>query len=318
LPLQLIPANATEKYILLKNNLMYKYTFSVIVPTFNRFEKLVKVLQSLENQSFSKQAFEVIVINDGSTQPEYKNTISLKNNYSFELVYLIQNNKGAAAARNMGIDNANGQYIIFLGDDTYASIDLLSEHLRSHKNAGAEISALGFVDWDKNLKLNSLMRFISPAGPQFDFRIKNITDVGYRRFYTSNISVPAHILKTEKFNEGFPGCNLEDIELGYRLEKLGHKIHYNQKAVVYHDHFYADINSYTKRQESAGRNKRILLNLHPELNNLWSNHSFLKLILIKDAAIILFASIFNRKKNFYLRAIFEKAQIKAFLKTRKA
>ena len=316
MPLQLIPANVTERYILLKNNLMSKYTFSIIIPTFNRFEKLVKVLKSLENQSFSKQEFEVIIINDGSTQPEYKNIASLKNNYSFELLYLIQNNKGSAAARNMGIDNASGQYIIFLGDDTYADADLLSEHLRSHKNAGAEISVLGFVDWYKNLKLNSLMRFISPTGPQFDFRIKNITDVGYRRFYTSNISVPADILKQEKFHEGFPGCNLEDIELGYRLEKLGYNIHYNQKAVVYHDHFYADIDSYIKRQESAGRNKNILLNLHPELNNLWSNPDFLKLIILKDIIAMFFGKLF-RLNNIYLNATFEKAQIISFLKNKK-
>lgn len=295
---------------------MPKYTFSVIIPTFNRFEKLVKVLQSLENQLFSKKEFEVIVVNDGSTQLEYENMIALKNKYSFELVYLIQNNKGAATARNMGIDNSNGEYILFLGDDTYADTDLLSEHLLSHKNSDAEVSVLGFVDWYKNLKLNSLMRFISPAGPQFDFRIKNITDVGYRRFYTSNISVPAHILKTEKFNEGFPGCNLEDVELGYRLEKLGYKIHYNKKAIVYHDHFYADIDSYIKRQESAGKNKRILLNLHPELNNLWSNPTFLKLIILKDITAIFLGKLL-KLNDIHLKAIFEIAQIKAFLKTRK-
>lgn len=286
--------------------------FSIIIPTYNRFDKLLEVLQSLNEQTLEKNLFEVIIVNDGSTDEEYRNFKKIEKNYGFRTSTHTQTNKGAAAARNVGIHLAKGEFILFLGDDTKADKNLLIEHLHSHRESTCDISVLGFIDWDKNLEINDFMKYIAPYGPQFDFRMKNPRNCGYKKFYTSNISLKTKILKKNHFNETFPSCNLEDVELGYRLHKQKIKISFNKNAIVYHDHYH-NIDDFLNRQKKVGQNKKILLQLHPELRNIWSNRLFLNLVLIQDNVALILAKILNIKKLFY-KAKCEKTLIKEFLK----
>lgn len=287
------------------------YTFSIIVPTYNRFPKLRLILDSLENQSYDKAQFEVIVVNDGSTDTEYKQYYALPQQYKLNLQLLAQENGGAARARNAGVHAATGKYILFLGDDTYAEPTLLQEHEHTHAEHPGS-SVLGFVDWYSKLEMNEIMQFIAPYGPQFDFAIPNPLDCGYRRFYTSNISVERAALSESPFNTDFPGCNWEDVDLGYRLEKQGIKIVYNAKAIVYHDHQY-QLDQFLKRQERSGENKKIFLDLHPELRTLWSNHLFLRCMLLKYSLYISLGSLFG-KTNMRLQGLCMQSYIHAFLK----
>jgi len=287
------------------------FIFSIIIPTHNRFDKLIKVLNSLNSQKFPKSQFEVVIIDDGSTDKNYENLDKLQKKYDFIILTIRQVKKGAAAARNAGIKVAQGKYVLFLGDDTVSDSNLLYQHTNTHEKCPNDC-VLGFIDWDKNLTLNELMKFIAPYGPQFNFRITNPKDCGFKRFYTSNISVPKTILDHYRFNEDFPSCNFEDVELGYRLYIAGVKIIYNKHAVVYHNHYY-NLDSFLERQRKVGKNKRVLLKIHPELNNLWSNLFFLKLILIKDN-VSLFLAKCLRFKKLYFKSICEKTWIEEFLK----
>src|SRR3989339_1389262 len=181
--------------------------FSVIVPTYNRFSKLQGILTSLTEQTFPTDQFEVLVVNDGSSDAEYAQFHDLKKQYpSLQLQLFEQQNSGAATARNVGVNAASGEFVLFIGDDTYAHPDLLREHYRFHE-IHPNNCVLGFVDWYPKLELNEIMKFIAPYGLQFDFRIKNPLDCGYRRFYTSNISVQRSLLESDPFLRDFPGCN---------------------------------------------------------------------------------------------------------------
>jgi len=85
---------------------------SVVIPTFNRSELLVKAIKSVLNQDYSN--FELFVCDDGSTDGTEEMIKSIKDE---RLTYLKQENKGCAAARNLGIRNAKGELIAFLDDD---------------------------------------------------------------------------------------------------------------------------------------------------------------------------------------------------------
>lgn len=91
---------------------MKNYLVSVIVPTFNRPNMLVKALESVLGQSFRN--FEIIVVNDAG-----QDVSSLIHSFNSSKITLIthKNNKGLAAARNTGIQAAQGKYIAYLDDD---------------------------------------------------------------------------------------------------------------------------------------------------------------------------------------------------------
>lgn len=85
--------------------------FSVIIPTFNRAPLIETTLISVFKQSFTD--WEIIVIDDGSTDK----TIDVLKQYSDKIKILQQENQGPGAARNLGIERAQGEYIVFLDSD---------------------------------------------------------------------------------------------------------------------------------------------------------------------------------------------------------
>lgn len=89
--------------------------FSIIIPTFNRDELIVKAIESVINQTFTN--WELIIVDDGSTD-NTKNIVLdyLKDN---RVKYYYQSNSERSAARNNGISNSNGEYICFLDSDDY-------------------------------------------------------------------------------------------------------------------------------------------------------------------------------------------------------
>ena len=86
---------------------------SVIIPTYNRAERLGKAIDSVLNQSH--QDFELIIVDDGSDD----NTAEVIESYSSDIVYLRQKNSGPAAARNRGIEKARYDLLAFLDSDDW-------------------------------------------------------------------------------------------------------------------------------------------------------------------------------------------------------
>ncbi|HDH51516.1 MAG TPA: glycosyltransferase family 2 protein, partial [Nitrospirae bacterium] len=81
--------------------------YSVIVPAYNADRTISKCLSSLTNQSISQDAYEVIVVDDGSTD---KTPDIIR---QFQVRYLFQENSGPATARNKGAEEAKGEIILF-------------------------------------------------------------------------------------------------------------------------------------------------------------------------------------------------------------
>ncbi len=97
---------------------------SVIIPTFNRADKLKQAIDSVFAQTFTN--FELIVIDDGSTD----STRDFIEKYQDRLRYFYQENQGPAAARNTGIRNARGRYIAFLDSDDLWLKNKLAEQVK--------------------------------------------------------------------------------------------------------------------------------------------------------------------------------------------
>lgn len=89
--------------------------FSVIIPLYNKEAYIQRAIESIANQSYTD--FELIIVDDGSTD----NSLLLAKKYASEQTVFIEHatNKGLAAARNTGINNATASYITFLDADDY-------------------------------------------------------------------------------------------------------------------------------------------------------------------------------------------------------
>lgn len=221
---------------------------SVIIPTFNRCDVLLKCIESLLDQSISYSEYEILTVNDGSTDETKKSMTRflIPRDRTAKVIYLEQENKGPAAARNMAIKYAKGKYLFFTGDDIIASKDLLNRHfviLESQEN----IASLGFTSWDRELKVTKFMNFLIFKGMQFDYNgLSDGQNVSWRRFYTSNIFIEARWFRNEFFDERFCYPAWEDIEMGYRLYKKGLRIIFNKKAVAFHHHIITEEAFYHK------------------------------------------------------------------------
>lgn len=214
---------------------------SVIIPTYNRKNVLIKCLNALFEQIYPKSNFEIIVIDDGSTDGTESVVKEIIKKLPVELRYFKQENRGPGAARNVGIKNAKGDIVLFIGDDIIATPTLLEEHMKWHKsNPEDNVAILGFVTWSPEIEITPFMKWLENGGPQFHFwQIQDKTEIDIQKyFYTSNISLKREFLLDNNllFDEDFPYAAYEDIELGYRLKKVRMILKYNKNAISYHYH----------------------------------------------------------------------------------
>lgn len=252
--------------------------FSAVIPTYNRSEKLQECIECLFVQEFPKTEFEIIVVDDGSTDNTATVIKKLQKKSPVSLRFFSQKNSGQGVARNYGIQEARGEIILLMGDDIMATPQLFKEHFGLHRTHSEESAAvLGFITWHPRLKVTPLMEFMERGGAifgrygghQFAFDLlegKKMAD--YRFFYTSNISLKRSLLIKQKFDPWFSGYGWEDIELGYRLtKKEGLALFYAPEAIAYHDHEIGQ-SQWGARMKDIGRSAHRLNAKYPELGVL--------------------------------------------------
>lgn len=100
---------------------------TVIIPTYKPQEYIEQCLRSLELQTLDKNLFEVFVILNGEKIPYYSYIQRLISSYTFRSRLFYTDIAGVSNARNIGIDNAAGDYICFIDDDDYISSDYLKD-----------------------------------------------------------------------------------------------------------------------------------------------------------------------------------------------
>jgi glycosyltransferase involved in cell wall biosynthesis len=242
--------------------------FSVVIPTYNRLDMLLRVLDALERQ-VDAPPFETIVINDGSSD-DTERVIAQRSGITFR----TQPNGGPGRARNHGVSLASGRFVIFIGDDTVPEPRFLAEHARVHAATAddAMIAVLGYTGWPAGEPVTAFMDYINDYGLQFGYKlIEDGAVVPFNFFYTSNISIDRQLLVDQPFDTTFPSAAWEDIELAYRLDAKGLKIRYNANAVTRHYH-QMTVDSFARRQYTVGKSGAIFYRKHPELGHFLGVH----------------------------------------------
>jgi glycosyltransferase involved in cell wall biosynthesis len=204
--------------------------FSVVIPTYRRRSSLEHVLEALAEQEWPAGRLEVIVVSDGADDGSADLVRSFP--APFRLRLLEQENQGPAAARNLGLAKAEGSLVLFLDDDVIPSASLLAEHARSH--AGNSNRVVIGTMLEPPGRLSAWVRWESrTVAEQYEAMMAGHWAPTPWQFYTGNASVRLeHLRRAGGFNTQFRRA--EDIELGFRLERLGLEFVFNPAAAATH------------------------------------------------------------------------------------
>lgn len=183
--------------------------FSIVIPTYNRAHLLEKTIDTVLDQFYKN--FELIIVDDGSTdntETVIKKIITEKK--EFKITYFKQKNSERAAARNNGLKQAGGDYVLFFdSDDT-----LYSDHLEVAKNNILEKKMPEFIHLRYDIKNEQGQ--ITKEGPVYDYPPNK--ELIFGNFLSCNgIFIRKDIALENPFNEDRKLSAMEDWELWLRL-----------------------------------------------------------------------------------------------------
>ncbi len=190
---------------------------SVVIATKDRAEFLDRALQSFAKQ-IGAPSFEVVVVDNGSTDATPHVVERAKTALPFELTYVYEERPNRGAARNRGIAAAQGHLVLFCDDDVYAPPGFLGAHDAAHTLSNLVVSGpiINVPNYHERPK---------PAPTNFS-----------RAFLcTCNVSVPRVALEAVGgFDEQFHLYGWEDTELGVRLREHGMRAKFAWDAYIWH------------------------------------------------------------------------------------
>ncbi|MEB3120636.1 MAG: glycosyltransferase family 2 protein [Snowella sp.] len=205
--------------------------FSIVIPTYNRQPILEKCLRALENQRLTDRTvenYEVVVVDDGSTD----GTLTWLNAHQAEFPHVVtyeQNHQGPSAARNLGVQQAQGDTIIFIDSDLVVTEQFLQSHATALQTEEKALNSDRLFTYGAVI---NTCNFENPTAEPY-----KITDFSAAYFATGNVAIAKKWLEQAGlFDTRFQLYGWEDLELGVRLKELGLKLVKCPAAVGYHWH----------------------------------------------------------------------------------
>ncbi len=266
---------------------------SILLATHNRRSWLEECLESLFNQDYPKEKYEIIVINDGSNDGTEKVLRTYEKKAPCKFIWHTQRNQGKAAALNTGLNNSiKGEIICFTDDDCVADknwIKCMLNAFKDEKVGGVGGTILAYKP--KN--------HVEKYGVFFD-------QEGSVSLATGNAAYRSHVIKSVGgFDTQLIG--LEDIDFGVRVRGKGYKLKYTSEAIIYHRN-YCSLDRLIKRKRLEGRQ---LYNLSTKYEHYFNARKLIikiSLGIVKKVTLLdNISKIINNKnrRGIFLREIFE-------------
>ncbi len=224
----------------------------MVIPAHNASATIEECLQALARQSLPRSEYEVIVVDDDSSD----STRATAARYEVEV--LTQAHQGPAAARNLGADEAQGEIVLFTDADCVPAHNWIEVMLSAFSDP--QISGVKGAYRTRQREL--IARFVQLEYEDKYDKMKKSRYIDFVDTYSA--AYRKSVLRGSRgFDSAFPRASGEDVELSYRLAKRGHRMVFVPEAVVYHRH--ADsIWKYLKRKFHVGYWRVLMYRLHPD------------------------------------------------------
>ncbi len=204
---------------------------SIVVPTRNRRTILSRTLPPLLAQRGIEGDYEVIVVDDGSS--DGTSSMLQRPDWGSRLRVVSQPHRGLAAARNRGAMEAQGAIVLFLDDDMIAGPELAAIHLDEHGAATPKV-VLGALDLAEEVRRSFLKEGVAAWSRDMNRRL---SEPGYRLRFDDwsfgHASVDRALFRDAGgFDEAFVSYGNEDYDLGWRLIQRGVEVRFTPRAVA--------------------------------------------------------------------------------------
>jgi len=215
---------------------------SAIVCTYNREKLILSALNGLKDQSLNSELFEIIIVNNNSTDStEAVCNQFIENHRQLNCLYVEEKKQGLSFSRNRGIEESSGKYITFLDDDSIPESDFLKVTMEYFENHPEIMAGGGKIQLKyEEEKPRWVNRYLSPLLGYFELG-NEIKPFGKRNYPRgSNMSFRKELFKsTGRFNTdlGRKGLSLaggEEKDLFTRIYNLKLPVIYLPQAVVHH------------------------------------------------------------------------------------
>ena len=235
---------------------------SVIIPTYHRKEWLREALNSLARQTYPSDRFEVIVVDDGSTDRTQEiAALTLP----FTLRYFWQSNQGDASARNLGARQSRAEILVFLDDDIVVEPDYLTYLIRAHDGHQNRIVVGTMNLWPDEVTPLSQTLY-AQLEPNHN---PPIVDVMFPDVCSNNMSLrrEAYFKIGMMDSLGFSGSSMWcDVDMAYRAYQQGFEFRRSTKAQCWHrDEVARTLDRYSQRMRMAAYRAVILFQKYPRL-----------------------------------------------------
>jgi GT2 family glycosyltransferase len=241
---------------------------SVVISTFNRADALEPTLRALADQDLPASDYEVLVVDDGSSDATPQVLAAISVPYRLRL-FRLPVNSGVSAGRNVGLREAEGDLVIMLSDDLIVPRDFISAHIGTHARFPNSWVVGGFGQLEElthtpfGRYLDALERQFDDArmGPRIDGDIFEM-DVPTAR----NLSLHRSDLdRVGLFDEQFR-ITCEDQDLAHRATQHGIRFIYNGALECVHNDQAADLARYCRFQRRGARDTVRLLRKLPQVH----------------------------------------------------
>lgn len=264
-------------------NIEKNILISVIVPTYGSALNLKRTLESLSHQTFTKEDYEIIIVDDGSPGNAVEKIVR-KYETKCQIKYIKQKHAGPSMARNTGIRNARGRIIAFTDDDCSVGPEWMREITGSLNSADcAGVYGSTYSDIPPSYFIHSI--------------------ITKDKAITANLALKKEVLKkVEMFDVNFRLPSCEDGDLFWRVTSMGEEITHNPKMRVYHLPIYK---SFTKTlRETRKLRYHVLLDVkHPEKHYLKKFRYIIRGFVIKRVAYFTFWGFLPLPLPFQIRLV---------------
>jgi cellulose synthase/poly-beta-1,6-N-acetylglucosamine synthase-like glycosyltransferase len=229
--------------------------YSVIIPAYQAAAVLPRCLQALQQQTAPRDHYEIIVVDDGSTDDTAAIADQLLHDQPAQVIRAPHS--GAALARNLGAQAARGSVLIFTDADCEPAPNWLEQLTRVFTDPAVS-GARGVY---RTRQRSLIARFVQQEYLERYDRLTPLTPIDFVDTYSAAYRREV-FLDNGGFSTGFPAASVEDQELSFRLNQRGHRLVFVPEAMVYHQHN-ATLSSYFRRKFKIGYWKIAVLKRHP-------------------------------------------------------